>query len=317
MKVYRDIDRVEAKNAVVTVGTYDGVHQGHQKVIRQLQEAAKALNGETLILTFWPHPRMVIRPEDKELMLLNTLEEKIELLEKAGLDHLVIYPFTKSFSRMSSEQFVKEILIEKIGTRHLVVGHDHRFGSKRQGGFSLLRNLSRTYDFTVEQVGVLNYDHFSISSSQIREALRLGDLDLARQFLGYNYYTYGIVSQGKKLGRSIGFPTANLKTETFKMLPANGVYAVRAEIDQTKYAGMANIGMRPTIHENDGERTFEIHLFDFNREIYGKTLMVEFLKKIRDEKKFADVTELKYQLERDKSQIYAYHKKQSAGIVRG
>lgn len=308
MKTYRDISKVDAHKAVVTVGTYDGVHKGHQEVLDTLKNTARKIGGETVVLTFWPHPRVVIYPGERNLRLLNTLEEKIDLFKQAGIDHLIIYPFTRPFSRISSEEFVKGILLDKIGTHHLVVGYDHRFGSKREGGIDVLQRLARNYKFTVEQVGVLNYEQFSISSTQIRNALDLGDLDLASSFLGYNYHAHGVVSEGQKIGRSIGFPTANLKTEAFKLLPADGVYAVKARIDEDHYYGMANLGKRPTVKNPEKEHSFEIHLFDFDKKIYGKTVRVEFMKKIRDERKFHDLTELKFQLQRDKLNVQQFFK---------
>lgn len=300
MKVYTNIeDFKNVKNPVVTTGTFDGVHLGHQKIISRLQEVAKKYAGETVLLTFYPHPRMVLFPDDNELKLLNTQQEKIELLKKYGIDHLIIYPFTKEFSRMTSVEFVRDILVNRVGTKRLVIGYNHHFGRNREGSFEHLKEYGTLYGFEVEEIPAKDIDHVEISSTKIREALQTGDIKTASTFLGYNYSITGKVVDGKKLGKTIGYPTANIFVDDkYKLIPADGVYAVNVKHKDTMYGGMLNIGNNPTV--NGKMKTIEVNIFDFNKDIYGDEATIYFLARLRDEVKFNGLEELKAQLVKDK-----------------
>ncbi len=309
MKVYRNINEFEgAKNPVVTTGTFDGVHIGHQTILKRLQEIATKHRGETVLLTFHPHPRMVLFPDDHGLELLTTQEEKIRLLEKSGIDHLIIHPFTREFSRTTSIDFIKEILVTQIGTKKLVIGYDHHFGRNREGSFEALKESGPVYGFDVEEIPAQDVDNIAVSSTKIRKALEEGDLATANEYLGYEYMLSGTVIKGNQIGRSIDFPTANIEVgDSVKLTPANGVYAVRIELEGAVHKGMLNIGVRPTV---DGtNRQIEANVFDFDRDIYGKEIVLHFVEKIRDEKKFDDLEALKKQLEIDRNktkQILGY-----------
>ncbi len=299
MKVYYKIaDFKPSGNAVVTSGTFDGVHLGHQKIISRLKEVARLHQGETVVITFWPHPRLVVAPHNEELWLLNTIDEKIALLEEMGVDHLMILPFTREFSELSSEQYVQDILINGIGTRILVIGYDHRFGRNREGGMDYLVQNSGRFKIQIEEIPRQEIENMTISSTKIREAILDGDVATARGLLGRNYSFSGVVVKGRQLGRTIGFPTANVQlSKNYKLLPKNGVYAVKAHLRGNTYAAIMNIGNRPTV-EGIG-RTQEVHIFDFQDDIYGENLDVELVFFVRDERKFSSVDELKDQIEKD------------------
>jgi len=299
MKVYRSLEDFQPlENAFVTQGTFDGVHLGHQKILRQLKNAAEAEGGETVLLTFFPHPRMVLQPDDNSLRLLETVEEKTRHLEELGIDHLLIIPFTKAFSRQTSEAFVRDVLVDAIGTKVLVIGYDHRFGKNREGSFEHLKSLGPTYDFRVEEIAARDIDDVTISSTKIRTALSQGDLETANTYLGYDYRITGTVVHGNRKGTGLGFPTANLQIEEqYKLIPCDGVYAVRVHVRNQLIQGMANIGKQPTFA--DRKHAFEVHLFDWNEEIYGEQLHVEFVKRLRDEQKFENLDQLKAQLHQD------------------
>lgn len=300
MRVYRSLEEFSRlENAIVTQGTFDGVHLGHKKILNQLKHLAQNEGGETVLLTFFPHPRMVLQPDDNQLKLLETVEEKIDHLEKEGLDHLLIIPFTKDFSRQNAEEFVRDVLIGQIGMRMMVVGYDHRFGKNREGSFEHLKELAPLFDFKVQEIAAEDIDAVTISSTKIRTALVKGDLLTANSFLGYHYRVSGVVVDGHKKGKEIGFPTANIHVpESFKLIPGDGVYAVKAFIEGREFGGMANIGKQPTF--SDRSHAFEVHLFEFNEDLYGKTVSVEFTSRLRDEMKFESISELKEQLEKDK-----------------
>ena len=300
MKVFTDIKDCRIKRPVLTLGSFDGVHLGHLKVISRLNEIAKETGGESVILTFSPHPRQVLYPKENNIKLLNTMDEKIALLEKAGVDNIIFYPFTKEFSKLSYTEFVKDILIDQLGMKFLVVGYDHRFGSNREGDFTQLNELSKKFDFAIEKEEAFNLKDVNISSTKIRNALSIGDIELVRSFLGYDYSLTGKVVHGQKLGRKIGFPTANILIDNNdKLIPAAGVYAVNIEIDGEMFSGMLNMGMRPTVSCN-GDFSIEVNIFDFNRDIYDKNIKVSFIGRIRGERKFDGVEELKTQLSKDK-----------------
>ena len=300
MKVYTNIEEFkDVKNPIVTTGTFDGVHLGHQKIISRLKDVAKKHQGETVLLTFYPHPRMVLFPEDNELKLLNTQQEKIQLLEKYGVDHLIIYPFTKEFSRLTSVEFVRNILVNSIHTKKLIIGYNHHFGRNREGSFEHLKEFGPVYGFDVEEIPAKDIDSIEISSTKIRNALLSGDVEMATTFLGHAYSLAGKVIKGYQKGRIIGYPTANIEVEDkYKLIPGDGVYAVKVEVRGKLYGGMLNIGNNPTI-EGKG-RSIEVNIFDFNETIYGEDATIFFIKRLRDELKFAGLEELKDALAIDK-----------------
>ena len=303
MKIYNGLETFQkVKNVVLTTGTFDGVHQGHRVIINQLKKHAKEIGGETVVLTFFPHPRMVLYPEDNDLRLINTIEERKTLLEEAGVDHLIIHPFSREFSRLSSLDFVRNILVNQINVNTLVIGYDHHFGRNREGSFEHLKEFGEIYDFTVEEIPAQEVQQVNISSTKIRSSLIDGEINAANQFLGYPYTLNGIVVEGDQVGRKIGFPTANIKvSEWYKLIPANGVYAVKVWVNQQEHKGMLNIGNRPTL---DGKKqTIEVNIFNFNENIYNKAIQVEFYERIRSEQKFEELVALKNQLTLDKEKI--------------
>lgn len=304
MKIYQNIkDYSKSSYTVVTVGTFDGLHLGHQKIIRRMKELAKENNGETILVTFDPHPRLVVNSKSYDIKFINTQKRKFELLDKLGIDHLIIIPFTKDFAKTSSEDFIKGYLIDHIGAKKLIVGYDHHFGRNREGNYQKLHQLGEKHGFDVEEISAQYIDnHEAVSSTKIRNALMDGDVNLANKMLGYEYSITGIVVEGNKIGRTIGFPTANIEIEDkYKLIAAGGVYACKVNIDGNIYLGMGNIGTRPTVGIN-GPVT-EVHIFDFDKDIYGEEITIYFLNRIRDEKKFNNLDELKSQLEHDRVQV--------------
>ena len=303
MNVYRHINEFSSeKNVVLTTGTFDGVHLGHKKIIDQVVQMAQKINGESVLLTFFPHPRMVLYPESNDLKLLNTIDERLELLRQTGIDHLIIHPFSMEFSRITSLDFVRDILVNKLNTKKLVIGYDHHFGKNREGSFEHIKEYGPLYGFEVEEIPAQEIQQINISSTKIRKSLLIGEIQAANQFLGYHYFINGTVVEGSKVGRQIGFPTANIEVdEDYKLIPANGVYAVKIKIEDNNYSGMLNIGTRPTIKE--GDVTIEVNIFNFNQEIYNKPICIEFFEKIRNEVKFSELTELQQQLNHDKQKV--------------
>lgn len=302
MKIYHGIDDfIRLDYAVVTSGTFDGVHVGHQKILQRLKEIASKNDGETVVITFWPHPRLVLHPVDDSIQLLNTFEEKAELLKEQGIQHLIRIPFTKEFSQLTSEQFIVNILSGVIGTKKLVIGYDHRYGKNREGSFEQLKLNSQKYGFEVEEIPRQDVDHVTVSSTKIRQALETGDLDTATHLIGRPYSLTGRVVKGDKLGRLMGFPTANIEIDTrHKLIPFDGIYAVSVRHEHLLYQGMLYIGSRPTI--NGSKRNIEVNIFDFDKEIYGDTITVYLHKRIRGDVKFNDLEELKLQLYKDKEE---------------
>ncbi len=301
LKIVHSIPSFVAKKpTVVTIGTFDGVHLGHQKIVGQVIEAAKINDCESLVLTFFPHPRMVLQ-EGTEMKQLNTIEEKTALLDQLGVDNLVIHPFDKTFSRMTAEEFVKEVLVDTFQLKKIIIGYDHRFGRNRTADINDLITYGETYGFEVSQISAEEINDVSISSTKIRTALNEGNVGLANDYLGYAYSLTGEVVQGQQLGRTIGYPTANiLVKEDYKLIPQNGVYAVQSDIDGQKVYGMMNIGNRPTV---DGtNQTIEVHFLNFNEDLYGKTINISFLKRLRNEEKFPSLDALKSQLAIDKTE---------------
>lgn len=305
MKIFQSIASFgTSKNTIVTIGTFDGVHIGHQKIIERLIYNSKNSDCESLILTFFPHPRMVLQ-DDSEIKLLNTIYERSELLEKAGIDNLIIHPFDKDFSRLTAEEFVKDILVDKFNLQKIVIGHDHRFGKNRTANIDDLIAFGEKYDFEVEEISAQEIQEVSVSSTKIRNALEEGFIGLANKYLGYNYFLTGTVQKGKQLGRTIGFPTANLKIEeTYKLIPKNGAYVVQSILDDKKVYGMMNIGVNPTV---GGEIiSIEIYFLDFDADLYHKKIQVSLLDYIRPEQKFDAVASLKTQLENDRNHVISF-----------
>lgn len=287
-----------SENSFVTIGTFDGIHIGHQKILKDLIDASKKENTKSVLLTFFPHPRMVLQ-QNVSIELLNTIDEKSMLLEQMGLDYLIIHPFSKEFSRLTALDFVRDVLVNQLNTSKLIIGYDHHFGKNREGNIDQLREYSHLFDFKVEEIPAQDIDEVSVSSTKIRNALHDGFLKTANKYLGYNYMIHGTVVNGKKLGGQIGFPTANISVkEDYKLIPKTGVYVIQTNIDDTLYYGMMNIGYRPTL---DGKhQTIEAHLFEFEGDLYGKFLKIEFLYFIREEQKFDTIDLLIDQLQKDR-----------------
>lgn len=333
MKIYHDILEFRPlQNAVVTIGTFDGVHLGHRKIISRLQELARQCGGETVILTFFPHPRMILHPEDQNLKLITTIAEKAKLLEELGIDHLIITPFSRDFSNLSAEEYIREMLVDRIGTKKIVIGYDHRFGKDRSGGLTELQNFAPIYGYEVEEIPEQDVNEVAVSSSRIRNAVLKGETTLANQFLGYTFFITGKVIRGDQIGRTLGYPTANLFIEeSYKLVPADGIYAVSVEVGaemqerrarniaggtslsalhsplpapRSSLKGMAYIGHRPTI--NGMTRNIEVNIFDFNQDIYNQTLQMSFHAFIRHDVKFAGLEELTEQLGRDKENVLLF-----------
>ena len=305
MKIFQSIDSFRStKKTIITIGTFDGVHIGHQKIIEQLIDNARKEYCESLILTFFPHPRMVLQ-EKSEIQLLNTIDERAELLEKYGLDNLIIHPFDKAFSRLSPEEFVKDILVDKLNIKKIVIGHDHRFGRNRTADINDLIFFGEKYDFDVQQISAQEIQEVSVSSTKIRKALEDGNIVLANQYLGYDYFITGIVQKGKQLGRTIGFPTANIKIpENYKLIPKNGVYIVKSNFQNETKFGVMNIGTNPTVEGKN--LSIEVYYLNHNSNLYGQKVKVSILAYIRDEKKFESVDLLRQQLEKDVATAIAF-----------
>ncbi|CAM3573627.1 bifunctional riboflavin kinase/FAD synthetase [Flavobacterium gelidilacus] len=282
----------------MTLGTFDGVHIGHQKILQKLVKEANSNGLESILLTFFPHPRMVLK-QDEKIQLLNTIEEKSKLIEETGIHNLIIHPFDATFSELSAEDFVKKILIDKLNLAKIIIGYDHKFGKNRSADINDLIILGKKYNFEVEQISAKEIDDISISSTKIRKALLNGKIELATSYLGHNYSLFGSVIEGKKIGRTINYPTANLKiSEDYKLIPKNGVYVISSVIDDKTVFGMMNIGNNPTVLGDSD--SIEIHFFDFNENLYAKEICVRLLSRIRDEQKFDSINELKRQLDLDK-----------------
>lgn len=300
MKIFNSIqDFTSGTKTIVTLGTFDGVHVGHKKIIERLIQNATETGCETLVLTFFPHPRMVLQ-DQSEIKLLNTIDEKSGLLEKAGLDNLVIHPFDKAFSRLTAEEFVKDILVDCFNIQKIIIGHDHRFGRNRTASIDDLIVFGEQFGFEVEQISSQEINEVAVSSTKIRNALIEGNILLANKYLGYQYMLTGTVVEGKKLGRTIGYPTANITiAEAYKLVPQQGVYVVSSEINGQTVYGMMNIGTNPTV--NGQGQNIEVHYFDFENDLYGTTVVVSILNRIRSEQKFESLDLLKEQLLQDKN----------------
>lgn len=304
MIIHTDIEKFNVKNPVLTIGVFDGVHLGHKRVLNRLKEIAIEKNGESVVLTLWPHPRIVLGKDVESLRLLSNIEEKRYLLSKTEVDHLIILPFTKEFSELTACEFIEEYLAKKIGVKHLVVGYNHQFGKDRKAGFDSLNECAQKFGFTIEKLDEQFVNKEKVSSTKIREFLTAGFLDTANNYLGYEYFISGSVVEGNKIGRKIGFPTANIQIpEPYKQIPRDGVYAVRVHINDILYFGMLNIGSRPTIEPTIRSKNIEVHILDFDQKIYNQTITVHFVKRIRDEKRFNGLDELTNQLIKDKEEV--------------
>ena len=286
MRVLRNLERLPVfNNSVITIGTFDGVHKGHQKLIERIRHLAHKCGGENIIVTFHPHPRIVINPEDKSLRLLNTIDEKISLLQKYGVDNVVIVPFSRDFSEQSAEDYTSQFLVRNFQPKYIVIGYDHKFGKDRRGDYRLLEELKFQYNYEMEEISKEMLDDIAISSTKIRNSLIAGDVHLANELLGYNYMLSGTVVRGLQNGRKLGYPTANIQmSDEYKLIPKTGIYAVLVHYDGRVYKGMLSIGFNPTFEGK--EQTIEVNILDFDKDIYGVTLTLEFIQYVRDEKKF-------------------------------
>lgn len=299
MRVFEGLENIEKiSNAVITQGTFDGVHVGHKGILNHVINEAKRLNGESVLITLYPHPRYIIQPEDNNLKLLTTLEEKKVLLEKLGIDILVVLPFDEKISNLTPLEYVRDLIVKHLHPVKMIVGYDHRFGKNREGSIVDLEKFGEAFGFMVEEIDAKTVEEITVSSTKIRKALEMGNIALANQYLGYAYTFSGSVERGMQLGRKMGYKTANIRiSDPLKRAPGNGIYAARAILNGKLYDGMLSIGTNPTIEEKAS--SIEIHLFDFNEDIYGQTLSINLVKKIRDEQKFNGLEALKAQLEKD------------------
>lgn len=304
MKVYQAPEYFEKEKAVVaTMGTFDGVHLGHKTILQRLKEASAERNGESVVVTFHPHPRLVLHPQDHSVRLLQTLDERIRTMDQFGIDKMMIVPFTADFSKWTSDEFIQKILIDTLHINHIIIGYDHQFGHDRKGGLEQLREAGLKFGFTVEEISAQQINDNNISSTRIRRALEAGDLRTASEYLGYPYTVSGKVVHGDHRGRTIGYPTANVEPDNeFKLIPATGVYAVEIDYLQETFYGMLNIGYKPTFGEN--RLSIEVHLFNFNLNLYHEHLTIRFIQRIREEKKFGSIEELKVRLAADQAECY-------------
>ncbi|MDX1652624.1 MAG: bifunctional riboflavin kinase/FAD synthetase [Brumimicrobium sp.] len=301
MKIFQGFEELtKIPNPVLTIGTFDGVHLGHQKIIKQLNTKAQEVGGESVLFTFYPHPRMVLFPQNHGLKLIQTQVEKLEKLERVGLQNVIVHPFTKRFSRLSAVEFVRDFLVNQLNVKTVVIGYDHQFGKNREGSLELLQELAPIYGFDVIEIGPQDIDDVNVSSTKIRRAIETGDIETANTFLGEPFEINGTVVQGKEIGRSLGYPTANLDVYSeVKLLPQIGVYAVRVVLDnKSEYFGLLNVGLRPTVDEST-DVTVEVHILDFSGDIYGQNLTLKVLKRVRDEQKYETREELKTQIGKD------------------
>jgi riboflavin kinase/FMN adenylyltransferase len=303
MRVFRDLSQLPPfKNSVITIGTFDGVHKGHQKLIERIEQLSQKISGENIIITFHPHPRIVINPNDKSLRLLNTLEEKIALLESYGVDNLVVVPFSRDFSEQSAEDYISNFLVRNFTPKYIVIGYDHKFGKNRSGDLELLQKMKPQFGYEVEEISKETIDDIDISSTKIRTALMEGDIELATELLGHPYTLTGTVIKGLQNGRKLGYPTANISVvDEYKLIPKNGIYAVLVNSGGAIYKGMLSIGFNPTF---DGKtQSVEVNILDFDKDIYGENLTLEFVRYMREEKKFGSIAELISAIDNDKVEI--------------
>lgn len=304
MKIYHDFtDFVKVPNAIVTIGTFDGVHQGHRAILSDMVNAAKSIDGETVVITFYPHPRQVLNIDSANLRFITSQEEKIKHLEEIGIDNLIVVNFTKEFSLLPSDVFIRDYVIEKINPAKIVIGYDHHFGNNRTGDFSQLQELASQYNFEVQRIEAHDVENIAVSSTKIRHSLQRGDVEHANLLLGYQYSYVGKVVSGNKIGREIGYRTANLDVKKeFRLIEKPGVYATYVDFEDKVYKSMTYIGKKPTINAGNDEN-IEVHIFDFDGDIYEKDVKIRFVKRIRDERKFDSLDDLKQQITLDEIQI--------------
>ena len=304
MKIFHDLTAInDIPNPVLTIGTFDGVHVGHQKILQQVKMEAEKIGGESVLFTFFPHPRMVLYPESHGLKLLQTQEEKMAKLERVGVENCIVYPFTFDFSRLSAIEFVRDILVNKLQIKKLVIGYDHQFGKNREGNIQFLKEICEVYGFDVIEIPAQDIDAVNVSSTKIRNAILGGDIAKANEYLGEKFELTGTIVHGQAIGKTIGFPTANIQVNSdLKLIPGNGVYAVDVSLKDSDYIGMLNIGNRPTVNDS-ADRTIEVHILDFSGEIYAEEITVKFIDKLRDETQFKDLQELQNQLKEDEKFI--------------
>jgi riboflavin kinase/FMN adenylyltransferase len=300
MEIHEGYENLNLIAPVATLGIFDGVHRGHMALLECLVSRAREDKGESVVITFSPHPRMVLDQNNSNLSFLTTMEEKKVLLEKANIDHLIVIEFNDLFSKIPACDFIKDILVEKIGTKHLIIGYDHHLGRRGEGDFNTIKRCSGEFGFRVEQVQGFQTEEGAISSSLIREALLKGRIDEANRWLGYSYSVTGTIIEGRKIGRTIGFPTANIKPDSqYKLIPKNGVYAVEVQFGDKAFKGMLNIGSNPTVNKDKKFRSIEVYILDFDNDIYGKKISVIFRKRLRDEKKYGNIKQLIEQMKKD------------------
>jgi len=303
LKVYYNFENYHVQKPVVTVGVFDGVHKGHIAILDRVKHSAQEVQGDTVIVTFWPHPRLVLN-QDVSIKLINTIDEKLQLFEKIGVQHIVIIPFTEEFSKISSQQFIEDILVNKLKVNHLIIGFNHHFGKAREGNFELMNEYSKQFGFTLEKLDAQMVENEKVSSTLIRTSLNNGDIITANKYLGYDYMITGKVVEGKKIGRTIGFPTANiLVNQDYKLVPKTGVYAVEVEVSGKRYPGMLNVGYNPTIDPARTKLNIEAHLLNFSGDLYEMDITLLFKQRIRDEIKFEGLDQLKKQLNSDKAEV--------------
>jgi riboflavin kinase/FMN adenylyltransferase len=304
VKIFHDLTAInDIPNPVLTIGTFDGVHVGHQKILQQVKMEAEKIGGESVLFTFFPHPRMVLYPESHGLKLLQTQEEKMAKLERVGVENCIVYPFTFDFSRLSAIEFVRDILVNKLQIKKLVIGYDHQFGKNREGNIQFLKEICEVYGFDVIEIPAQDIDAVNVSSTKIRNAILGGDIAKANEYLGEKFELTGTIVHGQAIGKTIGFPTANIQVNSdLKLIPGNGVYAVDVNVKDSHYFGMLNIGNRPTVNDS-ADRTIEVHILDFSGEIYAEEITVKFIDKLRDETQFKDLQELQNQLKEDEKFI--------------
>jgi riboflavin kinase/FMN adenylyltransferase len=304
VKIFQDLTAINSiPNPVLTIGTFDGVHIGHQKILQQVKKEAEKIGGESVLFTFFPHPRMVLYPESHGLKLLQTQEEKMAKLARVGVENCIVYPFTFDFSRLSAIEFVRDILVNKLQIKKLVIGYDHQFGKNREGNIEFLKEICEVYGFEVIEIPAQDIDAVNVSSTKIRKAILNGDIARANEYLGERFELTGTIVHGQAIGKTIGFPTANIQVNSeLKLIPGNGVYAVAVSLKDSDYIGMLNIGNRPTVNDS-ADRTIEVHILDFSGEIYAEEITVKFIDKLRDETQFKDLQELQNQLKEDEKFI--------------
>ena len=306
MKVHSDLTKFKAQRPVITIGMFDGVHTGHRELLGQLTAKAKSVGGESVVITFWPHPRMVLKQDADKLRFLTSPEERTKLFSQLGIDHLVLIPFSLELANLTAEEFIQQILLGQLNIHHLMVGYNHRFGKGRQHSFEEYQAFANKYNFNISLVEAVLTDGMQTSSTDIRNHLLAGQMQEANKILGYQYTVSGRVVGGQQLGRRIGYPTANIEVEEpYKLIPPDGVYAVKVRVEGKEYGGMLNIGFRPTVSHNIDHRSLEVHIFDFNHDIYSEEVELEFIQRVRDEQKFANVDDLIAQLKKDEETIRA------------